>query len=478
MRALLLAPALTLGLWANAQGNQNWTATDINGTSHSIQAYLQQGKTVLVDLSAHWCGPCWAWHQSKIMNKLYHEFGPGGTDDLVILFIDGSSNPPSNMNLLNGVGQTQGNWVAGTNYPIIGPNGQGQSVASNYNFGGFPTLFMHCPGASAGVEISRTSTWQNFFASWRNGCPAPFNNGTNDATLLKLDNTSICPGENPTVELYNMGAAQLTSARIEMRQGNTLLQTVNWTGNLPRWQSTMVEFNNVNVTSGTTYTATVSLPNGAADDHTPGNSEDYTYTIAPTTALATVNLEFRTDNYASETSWRLYDSNNNIVGQNGTLANATTYNTWWTLNPNECYRFEVYDSYGDGICCSYGNGFYRIKSNGVVVTEGGQFGGVDKAPFKTGTAVGIAENTLDNGFTLFPNPSTGLVNLQFETPSASTVQFVLTNMLGERVMERAEGFGAGSQLVTFDLGDLANGAYFLSIQADGMVATRKVTLNR
>lgn len=478
MRSHLLVPALTLGLLAQAQGNQNWTATDTDGDPHSIQAYLQDGKSVLVDLSAHWCGPCWAWHTSGIMEKLYHEFGPDGTDDLRILFIDGSSNPPSNMNLLNGIGQTQGNWLAGTNYPIIGPNGQGQSVASNYNFGGFPTLFLHCPGSSSGVEINRTSTWQNFFASWRNGCGTPFNNGTNDATLLKLDNSTLCPGERPSVELYNMGSAALTSARIEMRQGTTLLQTVNWTGNLPRWQSVMVEFNTVDVVSGTPYTATVSLPNNVADDHGPGNVEVYTYTIAPTTALATVNLEFRTDNYAEETSWRLYDSNNNIVGQNAALANATTYNTWWTLNPNECYRFEVYDSFGDGICCSYGTGFYRIKSNGVVVTEGGQFGGVDKAPFKTGMAVGIEENTLDSGLSLFPNPSTGLVNVQFDLPAASTVQFVLTNMLGERVMEHAQGFGPGSQQTTLDLGELANGAYFLAIQAEGMVATRKVTLTR
>lgn len=467
-----------MGLLAQAQGNQNWTATDTDGESHSIQAYLQDGKSVLVDLSAHWCGPCWAWHSSGIMDKLHHEFGPDGTDDLQILFIDGSSNPPSNMNLLNGIGNTQGNWLAGTGYPIIGPNGQGQAVANNYNFGGFPTLFLHCPGSTSGVEISRSSTWQSFFASWRNGCAAPFNNGVNDATLLKLDNTALCPGESPMVELYNMGSAPLTSARIEMRQGNTLVQTVNWTGNLPRWQSVMVEMGEVDVVDGVAYTATVSLPNGVADDHEPGNSEVYTYTIAPSLDQSTVNLELRTDNYAEETSWRLYDSNNNIVSQSATMANNTTYNTWWTLNPTECYRFEVYDSYGDGICCSYGTGFYRIKSNGVVVLEGGEFGGVDKAPFKTGAAVGIEENILDSGLSMFPNPTTGMVNLQFALPNAGNVQFVVTNMLGERVMEHNQGFGAGAQTTTLDMGLLANGAYFLSVQAEGMVATRKVTLTR
>jgi len=475
----LFAAAAAAGTLAMGQGNQNWTATDINGTSHSIQSYLQQDKTVLVDLSAHWCPPCWAWHKSGIMEKLYHEFGPEGTDDLMILFIDGSSNPPSNINLLNGVGSgTQGNWTLGTNYPIIGPAGQGQLVANNYDFPGFPTLFLHCPGAPAGVEIQRSATWSSFFASWRNGCGAPFNNGVNDATLLKLDNTTICPGENPKVELYNMGSAALTSVRVEMRQGNTLLQTVNWTGNLPRWQSTMVEFDQLNVVSGTTYTATVSLPNGVVDDHEPGLSEDYTYTIAPIAELATVHLQFRTDNYASESSWKLFDSNNNQVAQNGSLANATTYDHWWNLNPNECYRFDLYDGYGDGICCAYGNGFFRLRSNGTLMAEGGQFGGLATTYFKTGTAVGIAENVLDGGLGLFPNPTSGMVTVQFDLPAAGTLNIEVRNILGGVITQRLHVATVGSQQTTLDLSDLANGSYLISFYADGMSASRKLTIAR
>ena len=81
---------MSVGMLASAQ-NQSWTATDINGNDISIQALLDEGKTVLVDISAYWCGPCWAWHKGGIMEKLYHEFGPGGTDDLAIIWVDGDA---------------------------------------------------------------------------------------------------------------------------------------------------------------------------------------------------------------------------------------------------------------------------------------------------------------------------------------------------------------------------------------------------
>lgn len=479
LRTLLATTALSVGTFAMAQ-NQSWTATDINGNTHSIADYIAQGKTVLVDISAHWCGPCWAWHNSGIMERLYHEFGPEGTDDLMIFFVDGD--PASSMALLQGASGSQGDWTEGgaTPYPIIGPNGQGNTLANLYGISAYPTLFMHCPGSNAGVEIQRTSSWETFFASWRNSCMAPFTNGVNDATLLLNEDVQLCPGESPYAYLYNMGTAALTSATLDLKQNGTTLQTVNWTGNLARWGTAKVNFDEVEVTSPQDFSAEVSMPNNVVDEHTEGFEEAYTYEPAPDADLATVSLEVRTDNYGSETTWKLYNSANQVVQQDpaGNYANNTTYTYWWNLNPSECYRLEVLDAYGDGMCCSYGNGYFKLRSNGVIVAQGGQFGDVDKEKFVAGLAVGIEENSLEAGLNLFPNPTTGAVKVEFNLASASNVRIAVLNVLGEQVLATNKAMGAGLQQTDLSLNELPNGSYFVHILADGLTAVRKVTLNR
>jgi hypothetical protein len=39
-----------------------------------------------------------------------------------------------------------------------------------------------------------------------------------------------------------------------------------------------------------------------------------------------------------------------------------------------CYDFTIFDSFGDGICCAFGNGFYNVYHEGNLVCSGGDFG--------------------------------------------------------------------------------------------------------
>ncbi len=48
-----------------------------------------------------------------------------------------------------------------------------------------------------------------------------------------------------------------------------------------------------------------------------------------------------------------------------------------------CYTFTIFDSYGDGICCTYGNGHYTVTNltTSEVYGSGGDFGSQESVPF-------------------------------------------------------------------------------------------------
>ena len=78
-------------------------------------------------------------------------------------------------------------------------------------------------------------------------------------------------------------------------------------------------------------------------------------------------------------------------------SNGTTIQTpvVGTIPPNTCVTFKIEDSYGDGICCSYGNGSYTVTDAlGNIVSQGGTFTTEEEIKFETGSfTVGLEETT-------------------------------------------------------------------------------------
>jgi len=143
---ILLSSTIAFGQLSNGSTAPNFTLTDINGGQHVLYDYLDQGKTVYIDFFACHCPFCWAYHNTNSLQDLYDEFGPGtATDDVFVIAIDLDAN--NGTNEFYGIsGSTQGNWVAGTNFPQTNPEGIDlTTIKSNYQAYSYPLIYAICP---------------------------------------------------------------------------------------------------------------------------------------------------------------------------------------------------------------------------------------------------------------------------------------------------------------------------------------------
>lgn len=82
-----------------------------------------------------------------------------------------------------------------------------------------------------------------------------------------------------------------------------------------------------------------------------------------------------------------------------------------------------------------------------------------------------------NDLTLYPNPTTDILNIELELEQTiGQATFSLKSMTGQQVKFEQRALSAGKQQVQLDVSNLASGIYQLVIESNGEFATRAVTI--
>lgn len=185
-----------------------------------------------------------------------------------------------------------------------------------------------------------------------------------------------------------------------------------------------------------------------------------------------LTLSLLTDRYSAETSWTFKKTDGEVI------ESRNNYNPYYDNNrlfiykiklkeDSNCYEFSIYDSFGDGICCSAGAGSYDLRdSDGNVIVEGGDFGSSETFKIynnQNGTAIVQIErrtqtvereDKIVQPISIYPNPTQSILYIKGDVVTDS---YTILDING-RVLDSGNATNNA-----INVQKLSAGVYFLRI---------------
>lgn len=304
---------------------------------------------------------------------------------------------------------------------------------------------------------------------------------------------------NPVVTIRNNGSETLTSATINYSI-NDQSGSMEWTGSLEFFESEDVDLGEITFTqeSENILEVTISEPNGETDEVPENDLLEAAIDLAGQVTGTEIEVHFYTDFYPGESTWQIRNSANQVVasggpyeegpeafGGGGPDANTTKIDVVSIPNAQDCYSIRVFDSYGDGLQYGPGEGpggTYGVEvffeGNSVGFVELGNFG---SAATQNGVFAGAAPLSLDESnleyLNIFPNPSTGLVNLESSLLSSVETTIQVHDITGKMVYQEDLGnLPEGYFFKTINLSQLQSGIYLLNVNSGNSVNTIRLSI--
>jgi len=242
----------------------------------------------------------------------------------------------------------------------------------------------------------------------------------------------------PSVSLTNFGFSDISVAQMTWQINDGNMQTINFNGTLSQNETQIFTLDPIDLTDGLyVFSASLITVNGVIDQNTQNNDAATSFDIGGNEYVTQqVTLELLTDNWAEETSWEFREIGGAVIdtGNYNQSDDNTTFIETFEVAPDNCYEFEIFDSYGDGICCEFGEGFYSLTTDsGDVIGGGGEFSSSEITEISIGEELST-NDVIISTISLYPNPAKSEITLSIANTNDSSL-YRIYNTFGQLLQE-------------------------------------------
>ncbi|HRG39237.1 MAG TPA: T9SS type A sorting domain-containing protein, partial [Bacteroidia bacterium] len=84
---------------------------------------------------------------------------------------------------------------------------------------------------------------------------------------------------------------------------------------------------------------------------------------------------------------------------------------------------------------------------------------------------------MDPAITLYPNPSSELLNISFNSNSQSNISIEILDIMGKKVLDENFNAQIGNNVHTIFINRFKNGLYYVNVRNENGVTTQRFTKN-
>jgi hypothetical protein len=311
----------------------------------------------------------------------------------------------------------------------------------------------------------------------------------NAAKLVSLEIPhETCSGNSdvaPIVSIRNTGINNIIGCQFSINvNGAETFQTVEL--NLPFMADTFLVLNAVSyaaLPSNNIEVTCISVNELNNEDF--NNSGNGVITTTENLLSTFVNVIINTDCYPEETRWKITSANGSVTAEGGPYTGqANSQIIVPLILGGGCYRFEYFDSYGDGLHGSQWNGCITDGNFTVIDTAGHVLFGYDgsydldyfEALFEADIINSIESASSTLSFNVYPNPTSDFIFIEADGLTGES-EITLYNGLGQVILSTI--WSSGSEIrkqISFN--QLESGVYFVRLMNNGNQHAQKIIVSR